>query len=145
MGRWSSLDVLERLEPTELDTARIPDRREVVELLRARLDLLSGVDRALLKMYLEAGSSFDQLARLAGMNRSTVCRRIHRILRRLCDATYARCQRGPFSNLELAILRDHFVRGLSVKRIGREYGLGDYRVRTLVEKARQFAQAPETA
>jgi hypothetical protein len=144
MGRLSSLEVLEG-QFEELDVCRIPARRDTVELLRARLDLLKGEDRALLKMYLDAGSSFYQLARLAGMNRSTVCRRIHRMIRRLSDETYPVCQANPhvFDEQELTIIRDHFVRGLSVKRICRDHQIGLYRVRVTVEKARRFARAKE--
>jgi hypothetical protein len=137
MGRLGSLEVLERLGPVELNVERMPARRKVIEVLRARLDLLASEDRALLKMYLDAGSSFDEIAQLAGMNRSTVCRRIHRMMRRLCDETYIRCQaaHGWFSEPELAVVRDHFVRGLSLKRICRDHNLCYYRVRTIVARA----------
>jgi hypothetical protein len=143
MRRLDSLEVLEGLEPAEVEVDRIPARRDVVEVLHARLDLLSGQDRALLTMYLEAGSSFHQLARLAGMNRSTVCRRIHRMIRRLCDKTYPLClgHRLVFSGAELAVIRDHFVRGLSLKRICRDHNLCYYRARAIVEKARKFARS----
>jgi hypothetical protein len=146
MGRLGNLGVWERREPVELDVDRIPARRDVMELLRARLDLLGSEDRILLRTYLEAGSSFDEIARLTGLNRSSVCRRIHRMIRRLCDETYARCeaQGTLFPATELAVLRDHFVRGLSLKRIGRDHHLGYYRVRAIVKKARQLARARET-
>ena len=145
MGRLGSLEVLGG-QFEELDVCRIPARRDTVDLLRARLDLLKGEDRALLKMYLDAGSSFYQLAKLAGMNRSTVCRRIHRMIRRLSDETYAACQRNPnmFDEQELTIIRDHFVRGLSMKRIGRDHKVGYYRARIIVEKARQCARSAAT-
>jgi hypothetical protein len=145
MGRLGSLEVLEG-QFEELDVCRIPARRDIVELLRARLDFLKGEDRALLKMYLDAGSSFYQLAKLAGMNRSTVSRRIHRMIRRLSDETYPVCQANPqtFDEQELAIIRDHFARGLSLNRICRDHKLGSYRARRTVEKARQFARQAES-
>lgn len=147
MGRLGSLEALERLEPVELDIARMPDRREVTEMLHARLEWLDTEDRVLLKTYLEAGSSFDEIARLAGMNRSSVCRRIHRLLRRLHDDTYARCEadRMSFDESKLAVIRDRFVRGLSVKRICRDHHLSYYRVRVILQKARTFARVQETA
>ena len=92
MKRWNNLEALERREPETWDLERIPDRRDRLETLRERLDLLDTEERVLLKTYLETGSSFDAIARLTGMNRSTVCRRIHRLLRRLSDETYARCE-----------------------------------------------------
>jgi hypothetical protein len=144
MGRLGSLEVLGGLELAELDVNRIPARRDLVELLRARVDLLSSENRALLRMYLDGGSSFDELARLAGMNRSTMCRRIHRMIRRLCDETYALCQGGPFSEPELTVIRDRFVRGLSLKRICRDHKLCYYRARAIVEKARKVVRSTET-
>jgi hypothetical protein len=146
MRRVSSLEVLEGLEPGELDAERLSARREVVEALRTRLDLLGGADRVLLKMHLDARSSFDEIAKLTGLNRSSVCRRIHRMMGRLSDETYVRCAaaRDRFSAPELRVVRDHFVRGLSLKRIGREHNLCYYRVRTIVEKARRLAQGKAT-
>lgn len=143
MGRWGSLEALVRLEPVAGDVERIPARREVVEVLRGRLEWLDSEDRVLLKTYLEAGSSFDEIARLTGMNRSSVCRRIHRLIHRLHDDTYACCEAdgASFDEPELAVIRDHFVRGLSVKRICREHNLSYYRVRAMIQKARQFARA----
>jgi DNA-directed RNA polymerase specialized sigma24 family protein len=129
-----------------LDIERIPAKRDVVEVLRARLDLLGGEDRVLLKMYLDAGSSFDEIAKLTGMNRSSVCRRIHRMIYRLYDETYVRCEadRASFSAPELAVVRDHLVRGLSLKQICRDHNLCYYRARTIVQKARRFAREMET-
>jgi hypothetical protein len=145
MGRLSSLEVLEGRGPVEVDIDRIPARRDVVEVLRARLDLLGSGDRVMLKMYLDASSSFEEIARLAGMNRSSVCRRIRRMILRLCDETYVRCEadRELFGEPELAVIRDHFVRGLSLKRICRDRNLGYYRARMIVEKARRFARGME--
>lgn len=145
MGRLGSLEVLERLEPDELDLERIPARRDIVELLRARRDLLDSEDRVLLKMYLEASSSFTEIARLTGLDRSSVCRRIHRMIHHLCDETYTRCEADPllFREPELAVIRDHFVRGFSLKRISRDHNLCYYRVRAIIQKARRYARVME--
>jgi hypothetical protein len=141
MRRWGSLEALERLEPGESDGERRPARRAAVEVLRGQLPWLDPEDRVLLKTYLEAGSSFDEIARLTGVNRSSVCRRVHRLIRRLQDETYLRCQADgvSFNPAELAVIRDHFVRGLSLKRISRDRRLGYYRVRAIVRKARACA------
>jgi DNA-directed RNA polymerase specialized sigma24 family protein len=146
MARVSSLEVLAGLEPVELDVERLSARREVVEVLRTRLSLLDGADRVLLKMHLDAGSSFDEIAKLTGLNRSSICRRIHRMMGRLADETYVRCAAAQdrFSAPELIVVRDHFVRGLSLKRICREHNLCYYRVRTIVERARRLAQRTKT-
>jgi DNA-directed RNA polymerase specialized sigma24 family protein len=144
MGRMGSLETLERLQLGEADRERRPVRREVAEIWRDRVDLLGTEDRVLLKAYLEAQSSFDEMARLTGRDRSSMCRRIHRILRRLADETYDRCQGGRFSAEELTVIRDHFVRGLRLTQICRGHHLGYRRVRTLIARARTFAQATKT-
>lgn len=134
-------------QPAELDLHRAPGHRDTVDLLQQQADLLTGVDRTLLTMYVQAGCSFHQLGRLTGMNRSSVGRRIRRIIRRLSDLTYILCResRSDFSNLEMAVIRDHFIRGLSLSRIARDHKLCYYRARVIVEKARAFAREADTA
>jgi len=146
MGRFASLEVLESVGPLEWETDRVAAQRDRVERVRAGWDLLEREDRLLLKMHLEAGSSFDEIARVTGLNRSTVCRRIQRMIRRLSDETYARCEahRRCFSEVELAVIRDHFVRGRSLLRICRSHHLCYYRARVIVERAREFADATKT-
>ncbi|MBM4024822.1 MAG: hypothetical protein FJ280_05360 [Planctomycetes bacterium] len=146
MGRLCSLTVLDGWEPTQRDGDRRSGRREVIDRLRARQDLLDAGDRGLLKGYLEAGSSFDELARLAGTSRSAMCRRVHRVIHRLCDETYVRCAADPerFPAAELAVIRDYFVRGLPLTRICREHRLYYRRARALVDKAYRFARENRT-
>lgn len=129
-------------QPAELDLYRAPVHRDTVDLLKRQADLLTGVDRTLLTLYIEAGCSFHQLARLTGMNRSSVGRRIRGIIRRLSDPTYTLCleSRSRFSDLEMAIIRDRLIRGLSLARICRDHKLCYYRARVIVEKARKIAQ-----
>ena len=119
------------------------DNRDVTELLRTRAHLLVGVDRTLLDLYIERGSNFHQMAQLAGLSATSVARRIRRIIRRLTGGIYPLClsQRSQFCELELAIVRDHFVRGLSMARISRNRNISLYRVRATVRKARQCMSA----
>jgi len=128
-------------QPTELDLYRAPVHRDTVDLLTRQADLLTGVDRTLLTTYIQAGCSFHQLGRLTGMNRSSVGRRIRKIIRRLSDPTYTLCleNRSGFSDLEMAVIRDHLIRGLSLTRICRDHKLCYYRARVIVEKARKTA------
>lgn len=128
-------------QPAELDLIRAPQHRDGAEILKQQADLLTGVDRTLLVMYIQAGCSFYQLGRVTGMNRSSVGRRIRRIIRRLSDRTYLSCMesRDRFSDREMDVLRDHFIRGLSLARISRDSGLRYYRVRAIVEKARDVS------
>ncbi|MEN6423938.1 MAG: hypothetical protein ABFE13_01140 [Phycisphaerales bacterium] len=132
-------------QSAELDLYQARILRDAADQLRPLADLLIGDDKTLLLMYIQAGCSFQQLARLAGMNRSSVGRRIRRIIRRLSDPTYTLCldDRWGFSNLERAVIRDHFIRGLSLTHICRDHGLCYYRARMIVERARQVARSRE--
>jgi len=131
------------LQVAELDVDRGAARRDTMELLRGRIDLLTGTDRTLVMMYLEHGNSIHQIAELAGLQTSTVGRRIHKIVERLRDQTFLLClkQQDSFSELELAIVKDHFVLGLSATRISRNRNVSYYRARAAIHKARQLTSA----
>lgn len=117
------------------------DERDLAGLLQTRAHLLTGQDRALLTMYLDHGDNFCQMARLAGLCATSIARRIRRIVERLIDETYPVClrHRGQFSDLELAIAKDYFVRGFSMTRISQARNITYYCVRKTVQKARRFA------
>jgi hypothetical protein len=117
--------------------------RETVELLDRRAHLLDRQDRTLLQMHLEAGCSFHEIARWTGLSPSTVCRRIHRMIHRLADPTYQICLGSPrrFSPQELNMIRDHFVRGLSLACVRRRHRLGYRRLRRIIAKARRTTGA----
>jgi transposase-like protein len=120
---------------------RVNDKRDMADLLRGRARLLCGSDRALAQMYFDQGSSFRQIARLAGVTPATVGRRIRRIVRRLADETYPLCLAGhdDFTGRELVLIKDYFVRGLTMTRISREQGVPYHRVRGTIRKARKYA------
>jgi len=115
--------------------------RDDIEVLRMRAHLLAGEDRALLEAYLEHGSSFRQIGRLMGLDPRNVGRRVRRIVRRLTDDTYEIClgNRDEFNGHELALIKDHFVGGLSKRRISRHRSVPRYRVRAILQKARGYA------
>jgi hypothetical protein len=117
-----------------------PDR-DVIEVLRMRAHLLSGEDRALLEAHLEQGSSFRQIGRLMGLDRRTVGRRVRKIVQRLTDETYELCfgNHEDFNGRELTVIRDHFIGGLSERRISRHRDVPRYRVRAILQKARRYA------
>ncbi|MBN2128356.1 MAG: hypothetical protein JW741_02630 [Sedimentisphaerales bacterium] len=116
-------------------------QRESAERILARAHLLTNRDRALLALHVDAGNSFHQIARLLGVRPTTVARRIRKITERLADPTYPLCARSPerFAKLELSIIRDFFVRGLSMAEISRGHGVSYYRARATVQKAEAFA------
>jgi DNA-binding CsgD family transcriptional regulator len=131
----SSLDILER--------DRLTGQRDRAEQMWALAHLLTADDRALLRLHLDAGNSFRQIARMLGVRPSTVARRLRRIAKRLSDPTYPLCVRNRqrFSKDELAVIRDFFVKGLPLRQISRARNVSYYRARAAVEKAQGFATA----
>jgi hypothetical protein len=117
-----------------------PDRG-VIEVLRMRAHLLAGEERALLEAYLERGSSFRQIGRLMGLDPRNVGRRVRGIVRRLTDDTYEIClgNHDDFNGRELAVIRDHFVGGVSERHISRHRAVPRYRVRAILQKAQKYA------
>ena len=93
--------------------------QETIELLRGRVNLLEGADRLLMTMYLENGNSVRQMARLAGVSETTMARRIRKMAKRLIDGQYINCLRcrNEFTTTELAVAKDYFLVGLSMRRI----------------------------
>ena len=105
--------------------------RDRIDLLRSRVELLVGKDRLLMTMYLENGNSFRQMARLAGVNETSITRKIHKVTQRLIDSEYITClrNRDKFASNEMAVARDYFLSGLSIKKISRRRRLTYYSVR----------------
>ncbi|MHC4738049.1 MAG: hypothetical protein ACYS9Y_04000 [Planctomycetota bacterium] len=110
--------------------------RDRIDMLKSRVELLTGKDRVLMTMYLKYGNTFYQMARLAGVNEANVARRIYRVTKRLIDGEYITClrNRDKFSEVEMAIAKDYFIRGLSIKKIAGRRKLSYYRVREILKK-----------
>ena len=121
--------------------------RQAMEVLLMRAQLLGCDDRALITAFLVGEVSLYQLGRLSGSSTSTIARRVRRIIRRLADETYSLCRknRRRFNEQELEIIRDHFVRGLSMRRISEDRRLCYYRVCVTVKKARRVARPVKVA
>ncbi len=111
-----------------------------VELLRSRAHILNTNDRVLMKMYFERGSSFRQIAKVAGVNGVTISRRIHKLTRRLLDSEYISFVRNRklFNSQEKAIAKDHYVMGLTQKQIAEKRKTSVYRVRKAQEKIQRI-------
>ena len=127
---------------------KIPERmpkgkneyRDRIDLLRSRVSLLSGKDKLLMTMYLENSNSFRQMARLAGVNETRIARRIHKVTKRLIDGEYITClrNRNKFSKPEMAIAKDYFLLGLSMKKIAGKRRRSYYRVRETLKKIQRL-------
>ena len=114
--------------------------RDRIDLLRSRVELLTGKDKLLMTMYLKNGNSFRQMARLAGVNEANIARRIHKLIKRLMDGNYITClrNRGKFSKTEMNIARDYFLMGLSINKIANKQRATYYRVRQTMKKIQQL-------
>ena len=114
--------------------------RDRLDLLRSRVNLLTGKDKLLMTMYLENSNSFRQMARLAGVNETRIARRIHKVTKRLIDGEYITCLRNrkKFSKTEMAIAKDYFLLGLSMKKIAGKRRRSYYRVRETLKKIQRL-------
>jgi len=112
------------------------ERRERIDLLRSRASLLTGRDRLLMEMYLENGNTFRQMARLAGVNESSIAKRINKVTKRLLDGEYITCLRNRerLGVAELSMAKDYFLDGLSIRRIAEKRGCTFYQVRKTLLK-----------
>lgn len=111
---------------------------EEVRLLQGRAEILGAGDRALVLMYLEKGTCFSDIARIAGRNEANVARRIHKLIARLLDGKYITClrHRTLLGKLNLAIAKDRLIEGLSVRQIAAKRRTTVYRVRRGLLKIR---------
>lgn len=122
--------------------------RDKIELLRCRVELLTGKDKLLMQMYLENGNTFSQMAKLAGVNETTIARRIHKVIKRLIDGEYITClrNRDKFTKAQMRIAKDYFLMGMSMKKIADKRGCSYYRVReTMIKIQRLVNITNETA
>lgn len=107
-----------------------------IGLLLNRLSMLSGEDKLLMTMYWENGISLRQISRLAGEDRRRIARRIHKITERLMGGEYITClrYRDRFTVLELAVAKEYFLMGLSIKTIAGKRDWSFYRVRQILQR-----------
>jgi len=110
--------------------------RDRIDMLQSRVELLTGKDRLLMTMYLKYGNTFYQMARLTGVNEANVARRIYKVTKRLIDGEYITClrNRDKFTEEEMTVARDYFLRGISIKKIACSRKLSYYRVRESLKK-----------
>ncbi len=122
------------------------ERRGRVEVLRSRVELLSGMDKVIMTMYLVNGNTFRQIAQLMGVHETNVSRRILRLIKRISDGGYITClrNRARFSREELDIAREYFLLGWSMNRIARERAMTYYRVRGMIHRIQGVVKAVET-
>ncbi len=110
--------------------------RDEIDLLRGRLNLLNGKDKVLMTMYLENGNSFRQIARLTGVSDTSIARKINGLTKRLLDSQYIVClrNRDKFTREQMAIAKDYFLTGLSIRKIALKRHRSFYHVRETMKK-----------
>ena len=120
-------------------------RRSGIDLLRRRLNLLAGTDKVLMTMYVEHENSFRQIARVCGVSESNVARRINGIISRLTDGQYMTClrNRDKLSRWQLAVAKDYFLIGLSMRKIAGKRRRSYYNVRDTLNEIRNIVTESE--
>lgn len=120
-------------------------RREQIELLRKRLDLLEGRTKVMMKMHFENGNSFRQIARLLGVSETSISRRIHRISARLLNGRYIAClrNRDMLSRDQLDVAKDYFLCGLSRCKIAERRRWSLYRVGRILREIQSIIDEAE--
>lgn len=116
--------------------------RDRIELLRRRVNLLKGKDKLLMTMYLDNSNSFRQMSQLAGIDETSIARRINRIIKRLIDGKYIICLRNcnRFTAGELTIAKEYFLLGLSIKKIAARKRWTYYQTHKTIKKIQQHVK-----
>jgi len=129
-------------EPTNNVKGR---HRGGIELLRSRLNLLAGTDKLLMTMYIEHGNSIRQIARIRGYSETSVARRIRAITKRLTDGPYIDClrNRDKLTGRQLAVAKDYYLMGLSMRQIAAKRRCSYYRVREALIEIRRIVTVPQ--
>jgi predicted DNA-binding protein YlxM (UPF0122 family) len=114
--------------------------RAQIDLLRSRLYLLDKDDRLLMTVYLENGNNTLQISRLTGLSRKSIARRINLLTMRLLDGRYITCLRNrrKFNKHQMAIAKDYFLTGLSIKKIASKRHRSRYSVTETIKKIKSI-------
>ncbi|MCP4262864.1 MAG: hypothetical protein GY774_35945 [Planctomycetes bacterium] len=112
------------------------NNRAQIELLRNRLDLLDGKDKFLMTLYLENGYSIFQISKLINQCDTSVARRINRLTKKLLEGRYITCLQNSdkFNRHQMAIAKDYFLTGLSIREITKKRHRTVYHVRETILK-----------
>ncbi len=116
--------------------------RAQIDLLRSRLSHLDKDDKLLMTVYLENGNNTYQISRLTGLCRTSISRRIKVLTMRLLDGRYVTCLRNrrKFSKHQMAIAKDYFIRGLSIRKITLKRHSSRYRVTETIKKTKSILE-----
>ena len=116
------------------------NNRAQIELLRSRLSLLDGKDKFLITLYLENGYSIFKISQVTDLCQTSIARRINRLIKRLLEGKYITClqNREKFSRYQMAIAKDYFLTGLSMREITIKRRRSFYHVRETILKIKSI-------
>ena len=119
--------------------------RAHIDLLRSRIYLLDKDDRLLMTVYLENGNNTRQISRLTGLSRKSIARRINILTTRLLVGGFITCLRNrrKFNKHQMAIAKDYFLTGLSIKKITLKRRRSRYRVTDTIKKIKSILKECE--
>ena len=119
--------------------------RAHIDLLRSRIYLLDKDDRLLMTVYLENGNNTRQISRLTGLSRKSIARRINILTTRLLVGGFITCLRNrrKFNKHQMAIAKDYFLTGLSIKKITLKRRCSRYRVTETIKKIKSLLKECE--
>jgi predicted DNA-binding protein YlxM (UPF0122 family) len=115
-------------------------KRAQIDLLRRRLYLLDKDDKLLMTVYLDNGNNTYQISRLTGLSRKSIARRINVLTTRLLNGRYITCLRNrrKFKKQQMAIAKDYFLTGLSIKKIALKRHRSRYRVTETIKQIKSI-------
>lgn len=122
------------------------NNRAQIELLRGRLNLLYGKDKFLMTLYLKNGYSIFQISRLTALCETSIARRISRLTKKLLEGRYITClrNRDKFNRYQMAIAKDYFLTGLSMREITKKRRRSFYHVRETISKIKSILKECES-
>ncbi len=122
-----------------------PREQANIELIRKRIQILSGVDKGLMSLYYIDGCSFKRIAALLEINPTNVSRRIRNITSRILAGQYIRCLRNKkyFSSQQLQVAREYYVRRRTLRQIAAKSGISFYEIRKIITRIEAILDAAE--
>ncbi len=98
-------------------------------------------------VYLENGNNTCQISRLTGLSRKSIARRINILTTRLLVGGFIPCLRNrrKFNKHQIAIAKDYFLTGLSIKKIALKRRRSRYRVTETIKKIKSILKECEYA
>jgi predicted DNA-binding protein YlxM (UPF0122 family) len=111
-----------------------------IDVLHTRVEMLAGVDRVLMEMYLNHNASLSQMAVLAGVNETSMIRHIRKLVRRLLDDSYTTClrSRDRLTDIQLEMAKEYFVGNLSMREIAEKHNTTFYIVRKTIKQIQRI-------